>query len=110
MNTKHWENDKDLIDAFSLIDAIDFTYNDKAKELFGNDYGVDNDEHIGVKAQDLEENPATPNVVNKDESGYLTVDTNELTLNNTAVISELCKKVKELEEAIEELRNGSTRV
>lgn len=111
MNTKHWENNKDLIDAFSLIDAIDFEYNDKAHQLYGEEVGVDNDEHVGIKAQDLKDNPATPSVVHQDpETGYLQVDIKELTMSNTAVLSEVCKRIKELEEAIEELRNGISRV
>lgn len=98
MKTEYWNENQNLIDAFSKIDAIDFEYNDKAKELYDEDVGVDTDEHIGVKAQDLEDNPATPNVVKEDEdTGYLTVNTKELTMSNTAVLSEVCKAIIEIQ-------------
>lgn len=89
------------IDCFAKIDAIQFTYNDKAKEVHPDEEnGVDNDPHFGVKAQDLEKNPLTASAVSKDADGYLQVNPGELTMANTAVISEICKHLKVIEKIL----------
>ena len=93
--------DEDAIKCFAKIDAIKFTYNDKAKEVHpGEENGVDDDVHYGVKAQDLLKNPLTESAVSKDASGYLQVDPSELTMANSAVISELCKRIEILEKIL----------
>ena len=49
-------DNEDAIKAFAKINAIEFTYNDKAKEIpNGESNGVDDDKHFGVKAQELAE-------------------------------------------------------
>lgn len=92
-------DNEDIIKTFAKINAIQFTYNDKAKEIpGGEEHGIDNDVHLGVKAQELAENPLTESAVKRDpSSGYLMVDTKELTTANSAVISELCKRIEMLE-------------
>ena len=89
-----------ILEDFAKIAAIDFTYNSNARELYGNTNGVDDKEHTGVKAQDLESQKSTKSVVEEDENGYKTVDTQQLTMTNTAAISELSRRVLELEEKI----------
>lgn len=89
-----------ILEDFAKIAAIDFTYNSNARELYGNTNGVDDKEHTGVKAQDLESQESTKSVVEEDEHGYKTVDTQQLTMTNTAAISELSRRVLELEEKI----------
>ncbi len=94
-------DDEDAIKCFAKIDAIKFEYNDKAKEIHPNgEHQVDNDPHYGVKAQDLLENPLTASTVEKDESGYLGVNTPELTMANSAVISEICKRLLIIEKVL----------
>ena len=95
--------DKDgAIDAFSKIDAYIYNYNDKAHQLYGDNgnRGIDNEAHFGPMAQDLAKNPVTEGSVHQDENGYLMVDTRQLTLTNTAMISQLARKIQELEERI----------
>lgn len=92
-----------LVENFAKISAIDFSYTDEAKKEYGGENAVDDDEHIGVKAQELEENPATKGVVKTDENGNREVDTRHLTAANTAVLSELARRVLTLEMAIKEL-------
>ena len=93
--------DEDAIKCFAKINAIKFTYNDKAKEIHPNEEnGVDDDIHFGVKAQDLEKNPLTRSAVSEDASGYKQVDPAELTMANSAVISELCKRIEILEKIL----------
>lgn len=88
-------DNEDAIKAFAKIDAIEFVYNNKAKEIpDGEAKGIDEDPHYGIKAQDLAENPFTASTVKQDESGYLKVDTKELTMANSAVISEICKRLE----------------
>ena len=95
-------DDEDAIKCFANINAIKFTYNDKAHEIDPNgNHGVDNDPHYGVKAQELAENPLTQTAVSKDPiSDYLQVDTKELTMANTAIISEICKRILIIEKVL----------
>ena len=87
----------DLTNEFAKIDAYVFKYNQKAQELYGGERGVDDNSHVGVMAQELAENPITENAVIEDENGYLELDTNKLVMALTAVVSDLCKKIGELE-------------
>ena len=95
-------DNEDAIKCFSKINAIEFTYNDKAKNIpGGEEKGIDDDAHYGVKAQELAENPLTESAVKKDPiSDYLTVDVKELTTANTAIISEICKRILVIEKIL----------
>lgn len=95
-------DNEDAIKCFARINAIEFTYNDKAKDIpGGEEKGIDDDTHYGVKAQDLAENPLTESAVSKDPiSEYLQVDTKELTMANTAIISEICKRILIIEKVL----------
>lgn len=93
----------DIIDLFSKINAYDFAYTDKAKDLYLGNKGVDNDEHVGVMAQELQQNPITDSTVSKDENGYLSIDTKELTMADTAVLSDVCKRLLQVEERLNKL-------
>lgn len=94
-----FQNDN-AIKAFSDIDAYVYKYNQKAQDTYAGEKGVDDETHFGPIAQDLAKNPVTSGTVHRDESGYLTVDTRQLTLTNTAMISQLARKIEELEERI----------
>ena len=74
-----------------------------AKALYGKESGVDDKEHTGVKAQDLEQTDTTKAVVEEDDNGFKKVNTEQLTMTNTAAISELARRVLTLETAIKEL-------
>ena len=93
----------DIINLFSKINAYDFAYTDKAKDLYLGNKGVDNDEHVGVMAQELQQNPITDSTVAKDENGYLSIDTKELTMADTAVLSDVCKRLLQVEERLNKL-------
>lgn len=95
-------DNEDAIKVFANLNAIKFTYNDKAKEIPDSEgKGVDDDIHYGLKAQDLAKNPLTESAVKKDPlSDYLEVDTKELTMANTAIISEICKRILILEKVL----------
>lgn len=95
-------DNEDALEAFAKINAIEFTYNDKAKEIpGGEEKGIDDDVHYGVKAQDLAENPLTESAVKRDPlSDYLVIDTKELTAANTAIISEICKRILMIEKIL----------
>jgi len=93
--------DDGAIDAFSKIDAYVYNYTPKAQEMYQNgNRGVDDNPHFGPMAQDLAKNPVTSGTVHKDENGYMMVDTRQLTLTNTAMISQLARKIEELEEKL----------
>lgn len=92
-----------LIENFAKIDAINFTYTPEAQEEYNGDNAVDDKEHIGVKAQELAENPATAGAVEMDDKGNLEIDTRHLSAANTAVIGELSRRVLTLEVALKDL-------
>lgn len=94
-----FQNDN-AIKAFSDIDAYVYKYNQMAQDTYAGEKGVDDETHFGPIAQDLAKNPVTAGTVHRDESGYLTVDTRQLALTNTAMISQLARKIEELEERI----------
>ena len=91
----------DLIDLFSKIGSYEFNYTDKAKALYPNGKNhVDSKRHVGVMAQELEKNPATNAVINTEKNGYKTVDTAQLTLTNTAVLADVCRRLEALEKQL----------
>lgn len=94
---------EDPVDCFAKIDSYIYKYTPEARELYGDEeHGgtVNDEENFGVMAQDLKENPLTQAAVKEDENGYLMLDGGRLSSINTAMIAELCKKVKELEAAV----------
>ena len=96
------ENCGDLIDCISKLNSYVFKYNEKAKEIPGaENKGVDDDMHVGMLAQELAENPATSAAVEEDPlSGYLQVDTKELTMAEMAILTAMAKRIKALEEKV----------
>lgn len=95
-------DNEDIIKLFSKINAIEFKYNDKAHDIpGGEEKGIDEDLHLGIKAQDLEKSPLTASAVSEDESGNKIVDTKELTMANSAVISEICKRLEAIEKVLD---------
>ena len=96
--------DDKIIDNFAKISAISFEYNDEAKSKYGQEKAVDDNQHIGVIAQELESNPITEGAVKTNENGDLEVDTRHLTFTDTAAIGELSRRVLALEEAVKELQ------
>lgn len=96
--------DDKIIDNFAKISAISFEYNDEAKSKYGQEKAVDDNQHIGVIAQELEANPVTEGAVKTNENGDLEVDTRHLTFADTAAIGELSRRVLALEEAVKELQ------
>ena len=98
--------DDKLIEDFSKIASIDFTYSEEAQNKYKGEYGVDDQEHIGVIAQELETNPATKGIVKENENGDKVIDTKQLTMADTAVLAELSRRVLALEEAIKNINGG----
>ena len=96
--------DDKIIDNFAKISAISFEYNDEAKSKYGQEKAVDDNQHIGVIAQELEANPITEGAVKTNKNGDLEVDTRHLTFTDTAAIGELSRRVLALEEAVKELQ------
>lgn len=96
-----------ILENFAKINAIDFTYKDEAKEKYSENPNVDDAEHIGVKAQELEANPATKGTVATNENGDKMLNTDHLTAVNTAAISELSRRVLALEEVVKNMNKGA---
>ena len=101
---KNYSHLNDNLDCFGKINAYLFKYKPEAQKLYKNKgVGVDDKPHVGVMAQELAANPVTSSSVNKDNNGFLEVDTKSLTMTNTAMIAELIRKVNMLEEKLKEI-------
>lgn len=93
-----------LVEDFAKIRAIDFKYTPEAqKEYSDGELSVDDNNHTGVTAQNLEEVESTAGAVSTNMNGDKEVDTNHLTFANTATIGELSRRVLALEEVVKEL-------
>lgn len=93
-----------LVEDFAKIRAIDFKYTPEAqKEYSEGELSVDDNNHTGVTAQNLEEVESTSGAVSTNMNGDKEVDTNHLTFANTATIGELSRRVLALEEVVKEL-------
>lgn len=93
-----------LVEDFAKIRAIDFKYTPEAqKEYSEGELSVDDNNHTGVTAQNLEEVESTAGAVSTNMNGDKEVDTNHLTFANTATIGELSRRVLALEEVVKEL-------
>lgn len=97
--------DDKIIENFAKLSAIDFQYTPEAQTEYANELNVDDKEHIGVIAQELENNEVTEGAVEHNENGDLTVNADQLTMADTAAIAELSRRVLALEQAVKELAN-----
>lgn len=92
------ENMKNIIEQTDHIsklaedlDAYLYTYKDPSYP------GADDKAHIGTMAQQLEECPVTADAVNEDSNGIKHVDGGRLALDAIALISDMSKRISELE-------------
>ena len=86
----------DIIEkAYKGLDSIIYRYNQKGQSL-----GEDDKLRAGVTAQSMEGSILESNVFKDPESGYLKVDTAQLTLANSSAIKILFEKIDELEKLI----------
>ena len=92
-----------LVEDFAKIRAIDFKYTPEAQKKYKDELSVDDNNHTGVTAQNLEEVESTAGAVSTNMNGDKEVDTNHLTFANTATIGELSRRVLALEEVVKEL-------
>lgn len=83
-----------ISDLASKLNSYLFEYKPEAQE----EYGVDDKEHVGVMAQEMEKNPITASNVIEDENGIKHIDTNQQTLTNLALIADLARRLADLEE------------
>lgn len=77
------------------IDLYDYKYTDEAQKEYPEE--TDDKEKVGVMAQELESNPVTESSVKEDENGIKHVDTKQLSLQAIGLISDLSKRISELE-------------
>lgn len=89
-----------IIPEFAEIDSYLYKYKPEAQEQYAGTGRVNDEQNFGIMAQDLQQNPLTQATVIEDENGNLSVDGSRLATVNTAVISELCRKVMELENIV----------
>lgn len=83
-----------------MIEGIDnyvYEYTDEAKEKYPDQ--TNGDLNIGPMAQDLEKNPITASAVEEDKDGIKHVNGTRLALDAIALISDMSKRISELEGA-----------
>lgn len=83
-----------------MIEGIDnyvYEYTDEAKEKYPDQ--TNGDLNIGPMAQDLEKNPITASAVEEDANGIKHVNGTRLALDAIALISDMSKRISELEGA-----------
>ena len=90
----------DIVKAFANINSYEFKYKPEALRLYGESKGVDENTHVGVMAQELEQNPVTTSTVTEDENGFKNIDTDKLSAANAAVLSDVCKRLLAIEEKL----------
>ena len=81
-----------------MIEGIDnyvYEYTDEAKEKYPGQ--ANSDVNIGPMAQDLEKNPITASAVEEDADGIKHVNGTRLALDAIALISDMSKRISELE-------------
>lgn len=95
----------DIVKLFSQLNAYEFKYTPEALKLYNGTKGVDEGTNYGVMAQELEKNPITENAVVEDENGYKNIEVGKLAAADTAVLSDVCKRLIAIEEKLG-IRNG----
>lgn len=87
---------RDILDAIADIDAYRFKYKPGMESVDPN--ATPDKTRYGPMAQDLLKNPVTAATVDtNDPSGLLKVDTKQLSLTTFAIVTQLAKKVEDLE-------------
>ena len=102
---KYWDLTDAMIQNFAKIKTLDFHYKPEIAEAIGDDK-----QHVGVSAQNLEENPITEGCVEELDDGKKIVDTRHLTAANTAVLSEVCKTLMDITDRLKRLEDESQEV
>lgn len=95
---KYWDLTDEMISNFAKIKTLDFHYKPEIAEAIDDDK-----QHIGVSAQNLQENPITEGCVEETEDGTKIVDTRHLTAANTAVLAEVCKALMDITDRLKRL-------
>lgn len=91
---------EDILNAFRNIRSVEFNYTPEAIKECKTEIlpGVDKDDHMGVIAQDVEK--VFPEAVEDNGSGHKLIDTNEMTMANTAAIAEIARQLMEIKEKL----------
>jgi hypothetical protein len=87
---------KNVSDALKNIDTFLYKYKKSAQDS----YGVDDKKHVGIVAQQLEQNPVTESAVVTMEDGHKEVDIKELTMQNTAMLADVVRRIEAIENKI----------
>lgn len=98
----------ELMDAYNNLNSIVFKYNEQVKDI---DPSQDTETiHSGISAQEVEQEPLLNSAVITDENtGLKMIDTREIATSNMAVISDIIKVIKELEDKVSSLMDKGDR-
>ena len=96
-------NDCDLIGAIADLNEYVYRYKEGATEIDPN--ATPDEVHVGPIAQELKANPVTEACVEEDPlSGYLKVDTKQLSLAEMSILSAMAKRIEDIEKYLKELK------
>ena len=92
-------NDCDLIGAIADLNEYVYRYKEGATEIDPN--ATPDEVHVGPIAQELKANPVTEACVEEDPlSGYLKVDTKQLSLAEMSILSAMAKRIEDIEKEL----------
>lgn len=102
----HNEDSINLIGAIAELNEYMYKYKQSAQENPDlQSHHVDDDVHVGPTAQELASNPVTEGTVKKDPlTGFLTIDTAQLSLTEMSILSAMAKRIEDIEARLNSLR------
>lgn len=102
----HNEDSINLIGAIAELNEYMYKYKQSAQENPNlQSHHVDDDVHVGPTAQELASNPVTEGTVKKDPlTGFLTIDTAQLSLTEMSILSAMAKRIEDIEARLNSLR------
>ena len=95
-----------LVGAIAELNEYMYKYKQSAQENPDlQSHHVDDDVHVGPTAQELASNPVTEGTVKKDPlTGFLTIDTAQLSLTEMSILSAMAKRIEDIEARLNSLR------
>lgn len=102
----HNEDSINLVGAIAELNEYMYKYKQSAQENPDlQSHHVDDDVHVGPTAQELASNPVTEGTVKKDPlTGFLTIDTAQLSLTEMSILSAMAKRIEDIEARLNSLR------
>lgn len=100
-------NDCDLIGAIADLNEYIYKYKEGAEKI--DPKATPDEVHLGPIAQELKANPVTEAAVEEDPlTGFLKVDTAQLSLTEMSILSAMAKRIEDIEKRFNEMTSKET--